>query len=226
VVQQLALATVAQRCGEESARFSQGQPHDDSFCYELFRRAIVEQVGEAWERVVQQYRGLVRDWIWQHSFAASIDDHDDLVTRAFERFWAAVPGHRFDEFPRLAGLLRYLKLCVFHALIDEVRAQRTWQSHRAPSEQGDEVEGRRVDDEVLDEAGRTALWQTIETVLPDQAERLVIYLSCVIGLKPREIARRHGAVFPSVEEVYRRKRLAMERLRRDDRLRSLWEGTD
>jgi RNA polymerase sigma factor (sigma-70 family) len=224
MVQQLALAAVAQRCGEESARFSQGQPHDDSYCYELFRRAIVERAGEAWAYIIQQYRGLVRDWIWQHSFAASIDDHDDLATRAFERFWAAVPAQRFGEFPRLAGLLRYLKLCVFHALVDDVRAQRSWQSHRAPGEQADEVEGRRVDDEVLDEAARAALWETIEAVLPDPAERLVIYLSCVIGLKPREIARRHGAVYPTVEEVYRRKRLALERLRRDQRLRTLWSG--
>lgn len=223
VVQQLALASIVQRCADESSRFSQGQAHDDSFCHELFRRAIVERLAPAWEAMVAQYRGLVRDWIWQHSFAASIDDHDDLTVRAFERFWAAVPAERFGDFPRLAALLRYLKLCVFHTLIDEARAQRTWQTHRAPSEQADEIEGCRVDDEVLDEAASFALWQTIEAALPDPAERLVIYLSCVIGLKPREIARRHGPVYPTIADVYRCKRLALERLRRHPELRARWE---
>jgi RNA polymerase sigma factor (sigma-70 family) len=216
---ELPLSRVIDRCAEESGRFSRGQAHDDAFCFELFRRAIVRRVAEAWEAIIAQYRGLVRDWIWQHSLASSIEDHDDLTTRAFERFWQAIRPERFGSFPHLASLLRYLKLCVFAALVDEVRGQRSWQEHRAASELADEVEGARVDETVLDELGRANLWQTIERALPDSAERLVIYLSCVIGLKPREIARRHREVYPSVEEVYRRKRLALERLRRDPTVR-------
>jgi hypothetical protein len=223
-MQELTLAQVAAHCADESALFSRGQAHDDSYCLELFRRAIVERLNDAWEAVVVQYRGLVRDWIWQHSLAATIDDHDDLATRAFERFWAAIPADRFASFPHLPGLLRYLKLCVFHALVDETRSQRTWHDHRAASELADEVEAERVDDMVLDDVGQATLWQSIESALPEPAERLVIYLSCVMGLKPREIARRHSQVFPTIDDVYRRKRLALERLRRDPSLRSLWES--
>lgn len=216
---ELPLSRVVERCAEESSRFSRGQEHDDAYCFELFRRAIVERAADAWAAIAAQYRGLVREWIWRHSLASSIDDHDDLVTRAFERFWQAIQPERFAAFPHLAGLLRYLKLCVFHALIDEVRGQRTWQDHRAAGELADDIEGERVDEIVLDEVGRAALWGAIESALPDPAERLVIYLSCVVGLKPREIARRHRAVFPAVEEVYRAKRLALERLRRDPGIR-------
>jgi RNA polymerase sigma factor (sigma-70 family) len=222
-MQELSLSQIVGRCAEESSRFSRGQAHDDSFCFELFRRAIVGRVGAAWEGIVAQYRGLVREWIWQHSLASSIDDHDDLATRAFERFWGAIKPERFGSFPHLASLLRYLKLCVFAALVDELRGRRSWQEHRAAGELADEVEGPRVDETVLDEVGRADLWTAIEAALPDQAERLVIYLSCVIGLKPREIARRHREVYPSVEEVYRAKRLALERLRRDPRMRAFWD---
>lgn len=214
-MQELPVTVLAERCGEESRRFSRGQEHDDSFCYELFRRAIVGRVGEAWAALIAQYRGLVRDWIWRHALASSIEDHDDLATRAFERFWQAVRPERFAAFPHLSSLLRYLKLCVFAALIDQTRGQRGWEEHRAAGELADEVEGVRVDEVVLDEVGRANLWAAIERALPDAAERLVVYLSCVIGLKPREIARRHGEVYPSVGEVYRIKRLALERLRRD-----------
>jgi len=222
---ELPVSQLIRRCAEESSRFSRGQTHDDSYCFELFRRAIVSGSGEAWEALIAQYRGLVRDWIWQHALAGSIEDHDDLVTRAFERFWQAVRPERFASFPHLASLLRYLKLCVFAALIDEVRSQRTWQEHRAAGELADEVEGVRVDETVLDEVGRAKLWQAIEQALPDAAERLVIYLSCVIGLKPREIARRHREVYPSVAEVYRCKRLALERLRRDAGVRGFLQET-
>ena len=151
-------------------------------------------------------------------------DEAMVATRAFERFWGAIKPERFGSFPHLASLLRYLKLCVFAALVDELRGRRSWQEHRAAGELADEVEGPRVDETVLDEVGRADLWSAIEVALPDQAERLVIYLSCVIGLKPREIARRHREVYSSVEEVYRAKRLALERLRRDNLIRSFWEA--
>jgi RNA polymerase sigma factor (sigma-70 family) len=223
-MQDMQLAELAERCAQESSRFARGHEHDDRYCFEIFRRAIVEGASPAWAAIMTQYQGLVREWIWQHSLSSSIDDHDDLVARVFERFWQAVKPAKFDSFRHLASLLSYLKLCVFAAIIDEVRAQRSWQSHRAASELADEVEGTRVDEAVLGEIGHLTVWQTIEEVLTDPAERLVIYLSHVLWLKPREIARRQAQIFPSIEDVYRRKRSAMERLRRDPRLRAFWEG--
>jgi RNA polymerase sigma factor (sigma-70 family) len=224
-MQEVPLASLVEQCAHESSRFARGLAHDDQYCFELFRRAIVEGDSLAWAAIMTQYQGLVREWVWQHSLSSSIDDHDDLVTRVFERFWQAVKPAKFASFRQLASLLSYLKLCVFAAIVDEVRAQRTWQSHRAASELADEVEGARVDDIVLDEIGHLTVWRIIEEVLSDPGERLVIYLSHVTWLKPREIARRHAQVFPSIEDVYRRKRSALERLRRDQRLHRLWEGT-
>jgi RNA polymerase sigma factor (sigma-70 family) len=223
-MQELDLSQLVERCAEESSHFARGQDHDDRYCLEVFRRAIVERDTVAWDAIHRQYHALVRSWIGQHALASTVEDHEDMVARVFERFWQAVQPAKFAAFPHLSSLLRYLKMCVFAAIVDEARAQRTWEGHRAAGELADEVEGERVDEMVLDALGRTALWEAIETALPDQAERLVVYLSCVIGLKPREIARRHAHVFPSVEEVYQRKRLALERLRRDTSIRAFWEG--
>jgi hypothetical protein len=75
-------------------------------------------------------------------------------------------------------------------------------------------ERQQVDALVADDLVAADLWRAIETELPDPAERLVIYLSFVVGLKPREIALRYRDAFPSVGAVYQRKQVALERLRR------------
>ena len=215
-LRQVELADLARRCAQESDRFKRGQGYDDRCGLELFRRAIVERDPAAWEMIHAQYRALVRDWIGQRAQASCIDDHDDLATRAFTRFWQAMKPEKFASFPSLASLLRYLKLCTAAALIDEVRAQRAWEGRRADGDlvMGLPDERQQVDALVADALAAADLWRAIEAELPDPAERLVIYLTCVAGLKPREIALRYRDAFPSVGVVYQRKQVALERLRR------------
>lgn len=222
-LQSWSLARLTERCTDETRRFVRGQEHDDRYCYEIFRRAIVERDEVAWTALHVQYQSLIHDWIWQHSLATSLDNHDDLINRVFERVWQAIRPEKFASFTHLTSLLRYVKLCTFATVIDEARARRSWDERRADDALADELEGERVDDAVIDTLSHQALWQQIQASLPDPAERLAIYLGCVIGLKPRDIARRHARNFPTVEAVYRATRLAKERLRRDERLRSLWE---
>ena len=52
----------------------------------------------------------------------------------------------------------------------------------------------------------------------------MIGLAYLDGLRPGEIARRDPAAFPEVAAVYWRKRQALDRLRRDGRLRTLLPG--
>jgi hypothetical protein len=58
-----------------------------------------------------------------------------------------------------------------------------------------------------------ALWRQVSAALADEQERLVLYLSYVIGMTPRQIKDRHTDRFPDVGEVYRLKRAALLRLR-------------
>ncbi len=192
---------------------------DEDAAYELFRRALVARDEAAWAALYAQYQGLVRAWLVQQPGLASADDLDDLTVRAFARFWQAVPPERFALFPNLASLLRYLKLCAVTALIDEGRARRTGECRLVENQLPPPTSVAGIDELVLDGLTAESLWQAVEAALPDPAERLVIRLSFVAGLKPRQIAAAYGQVFPSVDAVYHRKRLALDRLRRSPRLR-------
>jgi hypothetical protein len=55
--------------------------------------------------------------------------------------------------------------------------------------------------------------------LPDEAARLVVYLSLVRDLKPRAIQACHPGRFASVADVYRVKRNALDCLRRSAAVR-------
>src|ERR1700687_1812393 len=131
----VSLVELGRRCREETLRFLRGEPRDDAFCFEVFERAVVRGEDDAWATIVAQYRGIVLAYVGQHSAAAMIREPDDYwVNRAFQRFWSAVGPERFDQFPDLAALLKYLKLCVHSVLMDEMRARRA-----APASSLDEV---------------------------------------------------------------------------------------
>jgi hypothetical protein len=52
----LCLPDLTDRCRTELDRFRQGQPHDDRYALELFRRAVEECDGRAWETICGFYR--------------------------------------------------------------------------------------------------------------------------------------------------------------------------
>jgi hypothetical protein len=52
-------------------------------------------------------------------------------------------------------------------------------------------------------------------------ERLLLYLTYVQDMQPREITALHRQRFPTVDDVYRIKRNVLERLRRNHRIKKL-----
>ena len=87
----VALAGLAHRCRQESERYFQHQPFDPRYCYELFRRALVERVERAWELLYAHYHSQVRQWVQLHpNFAASGGAADELVNCAFAKMWSAI----------------------------------------------------------------------------------------------------------------------------------------
>ena len=220
-LRELSFAELAHRCREETLRFMRAEPRDDSYCLELFERAIVRREDEAWASIVAQYRGIVLNYVAQHSIAATLSEPDDYwVNRAFQRFWSAVGPTRFAQFPDLAALLKYLKLCVHSVLMDEARARRAGLltsleelSDAAPAP--DSAERR-----VVGKLAGAQLWETVLRELHDEAERVVAYLSFASDLKPGEIFDRHPRLYADVDEVYRVKRNVVERLRRNPDVRA------
>jgi DNA-directed RNA polymerase specialized sigma24 family protein len=208
------LAAVVAAHRAEMDRRQRGQSFSDAFAVELFRRAVSERDPIAWEAVVAQYRGLVSAWVRRHqAYPSSQADAEDVVIRAFARFWKAVGPERLAHFAELAALMRYLKLCVHSVLLDEVRAQ-----ERPPEPLAEQHD---IEALAVDRLAAAQLWSAITRALEDEAERLVVYLSFALGLTPSLICRRHPGRFASVTDVYRIKRNAIDRLRRSPEIRAL-----
>ena len=217
----LALASIAHRCTRETEAFFQRQAHDPAYCYELFRRAIVDRCQPAWDVIYAQYRPLVAGWVERHpAFAFSGEEVQFFVNRAFEKMWAALDSSKFARFPNLKSLLRYLQMCVHSTIVDQSRkAEQAVASVQVESlSDRSAADGPRHDDPALAGVYRQEFWQQINGRLNDERERRVVYGSFVLGLKPREVHARYQDTFNGVKDVYRVKENVLARLRRDAEL--------
>jgi DNA-directed RNA polymerase specialized sigma24 family protein len=223
-VRGMALAGLADQCRQETQKYHRRQEFREEFCYEIFRRAICERDGDAWSALVETYAGLTRGWIIRHPARSSVREDDDfLVNGLFERFLRAIGPDRFDQFPTLANILNYLKLCAHSVVMDEVRRRETAvvdSTDRLLEELGEEPGAESVE---LENVGARELWERINRALVDEAERRVIYLRLALGLAPREVQRREPDRFATVADVYRVYRNALDRLRRAPDIREFVE---
>lgn len=222
-LQAMSLGSITDNCAKESARFFQGKADDSQYCFELFRRALVEKDQQAWGYIYLQYRPLVRAWVERHNaFPALGESAAYFVNRAFEKMWSAVPPEKFERFSDLKGLLRYLQMCVHSVIIDEVRRSERYR-YAAGLDDAISAPGTTtpsVERHVLQEVDRTKVWTCLEERMRSEKERLVLECAFVLDLKPRMIAARYPEIFRSVDEVYRVKQNLLARLRRDSELRN------
>jgi DNA-directed RNA polymerase specialized sigma24 family protein len=217
----LALASIAHRCTRETDAFFQRRSHDPAYCYELFRRAIVDRSQPAWHVLYAQYCPLVAGWVERHpAFVVTGEEVQFFVNRAFEKMWAALDAGKFAQFPDLKSLLRYLQMCVHSTIVDHSRkAEQVVESVEVESlSDGSSTQGPRSDDLALVGVYREQFWEQINARLNDEKERRVVYGSYVLGLKPRELCETYQETFDDVRDVYRVKENVLARLRRDAEL--------
>jgi DNA-directed RNA polymerase specialized sigma24 family protein len=220
----LTLTGIAHRCAQETEHFFQRRSYDPQYCFELFRRAILERNQRAWELVYAQYRPLVAGWVGRHSaFSVSGEEVQYFVNRAFEKMWAALTPGKFGHFPNLKSVLRYLQMCVHSAVLDHVRV--TDQPVVGVPVEGlaDESgpSGSSAENQVLARVHRQEFWDEIKARLRNEKEHHVVYGSFVLALKPRELFAHFQETFRDVNEVYRVKENVLARLRRDAELEKL-----
>jgi DNA-directed RNA polymerase specialized sigma24 family protein len=225
----LTLAGIAHRCAQETELFFHRQRYDPRYCFELFRRAIMERSQRAWELVYAQYRPLVTGWVERHSaFPTSGEEAQYFVNRAFEKMWAALSPGKLSHFSDLKSLLRYLQMCVHSVVLDQVRVaeQSIVGSQSEMLSAASKAQGPTVEDQALAQVHQEKFWEEIGTRLHSEKERRVVYGSFVLALKPREIYARYRETFRDVNEVYRVKENVLARLGRDPALKeSLGEDT-
>jgi len=216
----LDLDTLILRCRAESRRPSDVRhlgPHTP--CYELFRRAVEEQLPEAWEAIYHQYHRLVLHWI-----GPSLPDAEAMVNRAFAKFWQFCPRESFSQrFLTLYHVLSYLRQCAISARQEALRQQNRlsqdedWPTTEAPPSR------ESVEAVALDNVTYQQLRELVWSRLKDDRERRVMHLSYDLGLTPTQICYRFPAKFPSVHEVRRIKERVLKRLQQDPVLRAWWE---
>lgn len=219
-IHDLSLATLRQRCQEETSHFMHQKPHDPRYGYELFRRAS-EGDEAAWEGIYHQYRSLVSNWIERNpALIYSGEEVQYLVNRAFERMWRSLTPESFTRFEELRQLLRYLELCAHSCLLDYNRkkkgqAETSWDD----LEYDHPGQATMIEADGLAEGQKTELWLVLWQLVTDEVERVVLVASFVLNLKPQQIQSEYTEHFPTVSEVYRTKQNILQRLRRAPQLR-------
>ena len=215
----LSLSGLAHRCRQESEHYFRGQPNDTAYCYELFRRAMVERSQGAWAYLYEQYTPLVAGWVERHSgYASSGEDVGYFVNRAFEKMWSAIPAAKFARFPDLKSLLRYLQLCVHSVIIDHIRAEEVT-SLEEPT-----IILAGVEEPIIDAIQQEAFWQELRRRLHDEREVQLLYYRYGLGFKPRQVCEFFPTEFPDINEVYSLTQNILARLRRDDELHQLFQA--
>lgn len=219
----LSLNAIRFRCAEESERFFSRQKHDPRYCFEMFRRAVLNRDELAWECVYTQYLPLVKGWVERHSLFPAVDEESQyFVNWAFEKMWVVLSPEKFHRFPDLKSILRYLQMCVHSALVDYMRARE--QAALLTDEVGEDTELENPDDipveeQVFSRSQAESLWSMLDSRLKNEKERRVVYGSFVLALKPGDLLIQFPYVFQDVNEIYLIKENILARLRRDGELR-------
>jgi len=60
---EMTLVQLANRCVSEIGKYSRKEPHDDQYCLEIFRRAMLEGDSDAWEVLHQRFSSILLGWV-------------------------------------------------------------------------------------------------------------------------------------------------------------------
>lgn len=222
-LQQMTVEALAANCAQETNLYFKRQIHDTQYCFELFRRAIQEKSDDAWNFICTQYDALVTRWVTQHyGFAASGEEAQDFVSKAFSKISTTITAEKFGKFSDLGSLLRYLKLCVHSVIVDFTRKVdyanlSAWEETSEEEKSGEPT----PEEQAADRSERQTLWDLLVARLHDRKEHLVMHGSFILDLKPHELIHHFPGDFSDIDEIYRIKQNVITRLRRDSEFRKL-----
>ncbi len=215
----MSLSELADRCKSEMNNYSRREAHEDQYCLEIFRRAMLQGDSLAWELLHQHFKSTMLRRLRSHpsrDTASRLDSEENYIVQAFERFWSATVHNQQLEFSTLAAALSYLYASLNGAILDTLRTYSRAKEGPLPEPGFSEEPVAEDSDDGRD------LWQIIQRMLPDKHEQRLAYLLYHCGLKPRDIVQHFPQEFSDVQEIYRLHRQIIERLQRNrDRFRWL-----
>ncbi len=204
----------------------------EPFCFELFRRAIVQRDEHCWSLIYQHYIKLVYRWTndcLKEDSQIEYVNADDLVLDAFASFWKAFTAEKLQQAHSVGYVLSYLHSCVITTVLMARRKHEQKQIiHHIPiddpvmeSASADRTE--QPDDSTFDAMAADSIWKSVDQCCQENQERVIARLSFVSDLEPREILALHPTLFTDVMEIYRIRRNLKNRLRRDKEMQTHWE---
>ncbi|MCE7984720.1 MAG: sigma-70 family RNA polymerase sigma factor [Caldilinea sp. CFX5] len=219
--------------GELAAGCRQVKPDagHEPYCFELFRRAILQKSEQCWSALYAQYSKLVVHWIGhfarQHAPLLTTPT-EDLVTDAFTAFWRAYTPEKLGKATGLAPVLSYLRDCAVTAVLQAKRReerrikQAAWDQEGMETTPDHQPTHSHPEQRLMVTIWQEKLWQAVHRCCHDERERILARLSFVSDLKPSEILERHPDLFADVAEIYTMRRNLKNRLWRDKELQELW----
>lgn len=216
----LSLNELHNYCVEETTKFWRKKGDEAWHCYEIFRRAIVDKDGRAWDIIVEQYQSQVQRWVEKNPrFHAVSEGPDIFVNLVFEKFWGRnFSAGEFSGFPNVKSILAYLKTCVSSVITDFWRTQKRKENVAYLEDlliEGANSPAFSYPARMEERMARADFWDEIHRFLEDEISYTVIYFSFVQDLKPLEIMEQFPAWFGDVRDVYKVKAKAMSILERE-----------
>lgn len=220
VAAQASVDELARRCTDETAKFQQQQHSDPQYCFELLRRALMDEGSDALTYVFEVYKRQVLRWVQSHSgFAHTNESADFFAHAALSNFYFALRGERFARFPSLQHALAYLKACVHTAIVQFLRDQ----GQSATLSLADVQVA--VSEATSDSVSATEVWTRICALLPNQHDQQLARYVFLLDMKPRQIVALPGHPWQSTRDVTVRLYQIRVALRRDEALRDLLGST-
>jgi DNA-directed RNA polymerase specialized sigma24 family protein len=217
----LPLPELCRLCRHETDRYKRGDAADGRFCMEIFRRAIYEKSELCWTELYDIYHDQALSWC-RRAGARPSTDRDELLTRAWAKFWRYFTPAKFDEARTVARVLAYLRMCIYTSVVDMVRDTPPQLSLDADLAPPAAVPG--PDDDIPAAAHIADFWRLIRGHLLDERERALVYMKYVLEMRPAEISLQRPDLFPTPADVYRIGRNILDRLRRSPDMRRYYEN--
>ncbi len=230
----LPIDDLVKECREQTALYIRREDHETGPCLRLWQMAVVAQNQEAWAAIIEQYQPFVRKWVQQRTNTSAWlqAEEDALLNGVFINLYRFLTPDKFDTFSGLPALMQYLKMCCWTVVAD---AQRDRQARlleislNAPSNSGDPANSTsdtgdftladrlgdplNLEEVLLDKLDRADFWKMVWEKLDEPLDRQLIYLRYVQNMPPREITQLYPQLFPTVQDVYKRIKNLLWRLR-------------
>src|SRR5579863_2703942 len=168
---QMNLSSLSTRCSHEMSKRRRKESFDDAYCLEIFRRAIVQGIDQAWVVLQERFSDSIRIWLHIHprnDVALRHDSEENYIAMTFSRFWHAVHDQKL-EFQSLVAALSYLHATLNGIIMDTMRSQ--MRSKEVPLPEADSHEEPAANES---DTGQ-AIWLSIQQLLTDPQEQRLAY---------------------------------------------------